>query len=70
MTRIIGGQALLPSLHEQYYARNEQTAYKREEQEHPGHREHPDNEIEADVRSRVRRLAYLDDDRVLLQKTP
>src|SRR5262245_61189788 len=68
VTWIIRRQPLLPPLPEQYYASDNQTAYKCREQEDPGHGKHADHEIDADIGRRVGGLADLNDDRLLLQQ--
>ena len=68
VTGVIGRQSLLAPLHEQYYASDNQTAYKRGQEEHSSQGKHPDHEVEADVGSRLGRFAYVNDNRVLLQQ--
>jgi len=69
VTRIVWRQPLLPPLHEEYYASHNQTAYKRDQQKDTGHREHPDNEVDADVGGRLRRLADVNNDRLVLEQS-
>jgi hypothetical protein len=69
VTRIIGRQALPPALHEEYYAGNNQTAYKGYQQEDAGHREHADYEVDADIGRRLGRFANVDDNRPVLQQS-
>jgi hypothetical protein len=67
VTWIVRRQALLSPFHEEYYASYYQTAYKRQQQKHASHGEHPDDEIQADVGRWLRRFANIDDDRLFLQ---
>ena|SRR4030095_7822401 len=69
MTRIVWRQPLLPPLHEEYYASDNQTAYKRHQQKHAGHGEHPDHEVEADIRGGIRGFADVNNDRLFLQES-
>ena len=69
VTPIVWRQPLLPPLHEEYYASDNQTAYKRDQEKYAGHCEHPDDEVEADVGGRLRRLADVDNDRLVLEQS-
>lgn len=67
--RVVWRQPLLPPLHEKYYASHNQTAYKGDQEKHPGHREHADNEVDADVGGWLRRLADVNNDRLVLEQS-
>ena len=69
VTRIVWRQPLLPPFHEEYYASDNQTAYKRHREKHPSHGEHSDHEVEADIWRRVGRFTDVDNDRLFLQQS-
>jgi hypothetical protein len=69
VTRIVWRQPLLPPFHEKYYASHNQTAYKGGQEKDAGHRKHPDNEVDADIGGRLRPLADVNNDRLVLNQS-
>lgn len=69
VTWIVRRQPLLTPFHEKYYASHNQTAYKGGEEKDAGHLKHPDHEVDTDVGGWLRRLADVNNDRLVLNQS-